>query len=64
MKNLLKLDENGAHLASQDHWTLIREHDGELPPGPLILPLKRWLERQCRTAAPYEPARRLVRPGR
>ncbi|MCF5651312.1 DUF934 domain-containing protein [Pseudomonas syringae] len=58
MKNLLKLDENGAHLASQDHWTLIREHDGELPPGPLILPFKRWLERQC-----VEPPHRMSLHG-
>lgn len=47
MKNLLKLGDDTACLVPDDGWTLIRDPDGELPPGPLILPLARWLVEQA-----------------
>lgn len=49
MNNLLKLGQNGARIARDDHWTLVRDPEAVLPAGPLILPLARW--RQC----PPEP---------
>ncbi|WP_455922717.1 DUF934 domain-containing protein [Pseudomonas putida] len=42
MNNLLILDAQGACLAADDPWTLVRERESELPPGRLILPLSRW----------------------
>ncbi|WLH81767.1 DUF934 domain-containing protein [Pseudomonas sp. FP2335] len=47
MNNLLKLGEDAAYLALDDAWTLIRDQDGELPSGPLILSLARWLAYQA-----------------
>lgn len=52
MKNLLNLGENAACLDPHDPWTLIREQDGELPSGPLILPLARWLAQQATQPLP------------
>ncbi|WP_416427781.1 DUF934 domain-containing protein (plasmid) [Pseudomonas sp. App30] len=46
MNNLLILDGQGARLAADDPWTLVRDQEGELPQGPLILPLSRWSARQ------------------
>ena len=47
MNNLLKQSDSGARLAPEDPWTLIREQDGELPTGPLILPVVRWRQLQA-----------------
>ena len=47
MNNLIKLSDSGARLAPKDPWTLIREQDGELPTGPLILPFVRWRQLQA-----------------
>ncbi|MBK5354293.1 DUF934 domain-containing protein [Pseudomonas sp. TH41] len=44
MNNLLRLEEGVARIVVDDPWTLVREVDAELPSGPLILPLARWLE--------------------
>jgi len=46
MNNLLILDEQGARLAADDPWTLVRDLESELPQGPLILPWSRWNTRQ------------------
>ena len=46
MNNLLMLCEGRARHVVDDHWTLIRDTEGELPAGPLILPLARWRQRQ------------------
>ncbi|MGF6093891.1 DUF934 domain-containing protein [Pseudomonas sp. 18175] len=47
MNNLLAWENDAACLAPDDAWTLIREPDAELPPGPVILPLVRWLAHQA-----------------
>ena len=52
MNNLLKQSDSGARLAPEDPWTLIREQDGELPTGPLILPYGRWRQLQATGALP------------
>ena len=52
MNNLLKQSDGGARLALEDPWTLIREQDGELPTGPLILPYGRWRQLQATGALP------------
>ena len=46
MNNLLQLQEGEARLVEDDTWTLVREVDGPLPDGPLVLPLARWLIRR------------------
>jgi uncharacterized protein (DUF934 family) len=46
MNNLLMLCEGGARHVLDDQWTLIRDIEGELPAGPLILPLARWRQIQ------------------
>lgn len=53
MNNLIELSDSGARLAPEDPWTLIREQDGELPTGPLILPFVRW----CQLQATGDPQR-------
>ncbi len=50
MNNLLMLCEGGARHVLDDHWTLIRDTEGVLPTGPLILPLARWRQRQEKDA--------------
>lgn len=42
MNNVLKVSGDEAQRVAEDHWTLVREGEGELPAGPLILPLSRW----------------------
>ena len=44
MNNLLRLQEGVARIAADDPWTLVRALEGDLPTGPVILPLARWLE--------------------
>jgi uncharacterized protein (DUF934 family) len=46
MNNLLMLCDGSACHVLDDRWTLIRDTEGELPAGPLILPLARWRQRQ------------------
>jgi uncharacterized protein (DUF934 family) len=48
VNNVLKLKAGLAHVAAHDPWTLIREAQGELPSGPLLLPVSRWWSRQDR----------------
>ncbi|NBA96553.1 DUF934 domain-containing protein [Pseudomonas sp. R5(2019)] len=42
MNNLVKLAEGRGAYVADDHWTLIRDLEGDLPSSPLILPLARW----------------------
>jgi uncharacterized protein (DUF934 family) len=44
MNNLLRLEDGVARIVADDPWVLIRELEAELPAGPLILPLTRWLQ--------------------
>ncbi|BAN46624.1 DUF934 domain-containing protein [Metapseudomonas resinovorans] len=44
MNNLIKLLDGQARLVD-DPWSLVREAQGALPEGPLILPLALWRER-------------------
>lgn len=43
MRNVIGLHEGQAHLVEHDAWQLVRELEGPLPEGALILPLQRWL---------------------
>lgn len=43
MKNLIRLQDGVAQLASDDGWELLREAPEELPAGELIVPLEAWL---------------------
>lgn len=54
MNNLLRLREGGAEWVRDDPWQLIRETTGELPAGPLILPLPRWLTLNADTTTALE----------
>ena len=56
MNNLLQLQEGEARLVEDDAWTLVREVDGPLPDGPMVLPLARWLIRRIE----HHPARDAV----
>ena len=44
MNNVLRLEEGVARIVADDPWALVRELDGKLPDGSLILPLTRWLQ--------------------
>ncbi|MGL6243284.1 DUF934 domain-containing protein [Pseudomonas sp.] len=44
MNNMLRLEEGRARVVADDPWVLVRELEGELPVGSLILPLSRWLQ--------------------
>ncbi|MGE8064770.1 DUF934 domain-containing protein [Pseudomonas sp. NPDC089569] len=44
MNNLLRLEQGRARIVNDDPWTLVRHVEGEVPGGPLILPLARWLQ--------------------
>ncbi len=44
MNNLLRLEDAVARIVADDPWTLVRNPDGDLPTGPVILPLTRWLD--------------------
>ena len=44
MNNVLRLEEGVARIVVDDPWALVRELDGKLPDGSLILPLTRWLQ--------------------
>jgi uncharacterized protein (DUF934 family) len=46
MNNLLRLRNGAPLMVNDDRWTLIREMEADLPEGPLILPLARWLIRR------------------
>ncbi|WP_137818849.1 DUF934 domain-containing protein [Pseudomonas sp. 2FG] len=46
MNNLIKLIEGQAQVVGEDSWNLVREAEGELPTGLLILSLERWEARQ------------------
>lgn len=46
MNNLIKLVEGQVRIVADDPWALWREPLGELPGGPLILPLAIWRLRQ------------------
>lgn len=54
MNNLLRIQDGAATRVEDDPWTLVRERpnneqselSGELPGGPLILPLALWLQRR------------------
>ena len=48
MNNVLRLKAGLVHIAVRDSWTLIREAQGDLPSGPLLLPFTRWWSRQDR----------------
>lgn len=48
MNNVLRLEAGRAQIVAHDSWTLIREGQGDLPSGPVLLPLSRWLPRQDR----------------
>ena len=54
MNNLLRLHEGGARWVRDDPWQLIRETTDELPAGPLILPLPRWLALNANTTTALE----------
>lgn len=54
MNNLLRLQEGGAQWVRDDPWQLIRETTDELPAGPLILPLSRWLALNANTTTALE----------
>jgi uncharacterized protein (DUF934 family) len=43
MNNLLRLEEGVARSVADDPWVLVRDQEGEMPAGSLILPLNRWL---------------------
>jgi uncharacterized protein (DUF934 family) len=43
MNNLLRLEEGVARIVADDPWVLVRDEEGEMPAGSLILPLNRWL---------------------
>ncbi|UVL37949.1 DUF934 domain-containing protein [Pseudomonas sp. B21-040] len=43
MNNLLRLEEGVARIVADDPWVLVRDQEGEMPAGSLILPLNRWL---------------------
>ncbi|KJZ35054.1 MULTISPECIES: DUF934 domain-containing protein [Pseudomonas] len=43
MNNLLRLEEGVARIVADDPWVLVRDPEGEMPAGSLILPLNRWL---------------------
>jgi uncharacterized protein (DUF934 family) len=40
----LRLEEGVARIVVDDPWLLLREAQGSLPAGPVIVPLARWLE--------------------
>lgn len=44
MNNLLRLEEGVARIVADDPWSLLRDAEGAVPTGPVILPLARWLE--------------------
>ncbi|MDI1333663.1 DUF934 domain-containing protein [Pseudomonas sp.] len=44
MNNLLRLEEGVARIVADDPWVLVRDAEGELPDGSVILPLSRWLQ--------------------
>jgi uncharacterized protein (DUF934 family) len=44
MKNLLRLEDGVVRIVADDPWGLVRELEGELPVGSVILPLARWLK--------------------
>lgn len=46
MNNLLRLRDGVAKHEADDRWTLIKDTSGDLPGGPLILPLALWLKRR------------------
>jgi uncharacterized protein (DUF934 family) len=50
MNNLLRLEEGVARVVADDPWVLVRELEGELPTGSLILPLSRWLQQPTQHA--------------
>lgn len=50
MNNLLRLEEGGARIVTDDPWVLVKDPEGELPDGPLIVPLSRWLPEPGRHA--------------
>lgn len=47
MNNVLKLNGAQAQHVTQDHWTLVRDSEGALPAGRLILPLAGWRQLQA-----------------
>ncbi|MBK5553730.1 DUF934 domain-containing protein [Pseudomonas sp. TH03] len=56
MNNLLRLEEGVARIVTDDPWTLVRTLEGDLPTGPLVLPLAGWLTRRFE----HNPARDAV----
>ena len=46
MNNLLRLRDGVARREPDDRWTLIKDTSGDVPSGPLILPLALWLKRR------------------
>ncbi|MET0849380.1 MAG: DUF934 domain-containing protein [Pseudomonas sp.] len=50
MNNLLRLEEGGARIVTEDPWVLVRDVEGELPAGTVILPLSRWLQNPAEQA--------------
>ncbi|WP_426200981.1 DUF934 domain-containing protein [Pseudomonas sp. TWP3-1] len=44
MNNLLRMEEGGARIVTDDPWTLVRSPETDLPAAMAILPLAHWLE--------------------